>query len=107
MTNEGSYEWKWTCQKLDDIAQSLLQCLGNTKLHCDTESNDLPEEPLDKNVIENDDVQLNSSLEPQHSVESRDLGADSASLQVLAEETRKQFHPSETIETKENKKCTQ
>ena len=103
MTNEGCNEWKWTCQKLDDLAKSLLQCLGNTKLHCDTESNDLLEEPLDI-VIENDDVQQNSSLESQHNVRSRDLGADSASLQVLTEETRKHLHPSETIETNEYSK---
>ena len=103
MTNEGSYEWKWTRQKLDDIAQSLIQCLGNTKLHCDTESNDLPEESLDEYIIQND-VQQNSSLEPQCSVGSRDVGADSAPLQVLTEETRKQFHPSKTIETNEYKK---
>ena len=81
MTNEGSNEWKWTRQKLDDIAQSLIQCLGNTKLHCDTESNDLPEESLDEYIIQND-VQQNSSLEPQHNVGSRDLGADTAPLQV-------------------------
>ena len=103
MINEGNNEWKWTRQKLDDIAQSLIQCLGNKQLHFVTESNDHPEESLDKYVIEND-VQQNSSLEPQHSVGSRDLGADSAPLQVLTEETRKQFHPSETIETNEYKK---
>ena len=102
MTNEGSNELKWTRQKLDDIAKSLMQCLGNTKLHCDTESNDLPEESLDEYMIENHDVQQNSSLESQHSVGSRDLGADSPPMQVVTEETRKQFHPS--IETNEYKK---
>ena len=100
MTNEGSNEWKWTRQKLDDIAKSLMQCLRNKTLFCDTESNDLPEESLDEYMIEND-VQQNSSLD---SVGSRDLGADSAPLQVLKEETRKQFHPSTTIEKNEYKK---
>ena len=104
MTNEGSNEWKWTRQKLDHIAQSLIQCLWNKKLHCDTESNDLPEELLNKHVIENDYVTHDSSLEPQHSVGSRDLGADSAPLQVLTDITRKQFQPSETIETNEDNK---
>ena len=100
MTNEGCNEWKWTCQKLDDIAKSLMQCLGNTKLHCDTESNDLPEESLDEHTIKNDGQQ-NSSLESQHSVGSRDLGADRP---PMTEETRKQFHPSETFETNEIQK---
>ena len=103
MTNEGRNEWKWTCQKLDDIAKSLMQCLGNTKLHCDTESNDLPEESLDEHTI-NNDGQQNSSLESQHSVGSSDLGADRPPMQVLTEETRKQFHPSETFETNEIQK---
>ena len=100
MTNEGRNEWKWTCQKLDDIAKSLMQCLGNSKLHCDTESNDLPEESLDEHTIKNDGQQ-NSSLESQHSVGSRDLGADRPLMQVVTEET---FHPSETFETNEIQK---
>ena len=99
MTNEGHNEWKWTCQKLDDIAKSLMQCLGNTKLHCDTESNDLPEELLDEHMIKNEGQQ-NSSLESEHSVGSH----DNPSMQVLTEETRKQFHPSETFETNEIQK---
>ena len=103
MTNEGSNEWKWTCQKLDDIAKSLMQCLGNTKLHCDTESNDLPEESLHEHMIKNDGQQ-NSSLESQHSVGSQDLGADCPSMQVLTEETRKQFHRSDTFVTNEIQK---
>ncbi|KAL5491840.1 hypothetical protein EMCRGX_G017205 [Ephydatia muelleri] len=103
MTNEGSNEWKWTCQKLDDIAKSLMQCLGNTKLHSDTESNDLPEQSLDEHMIKNDGQQ-NLSLESQHSVGSRDLGADRPPMQVLTEETRKQFHPSETIEKNDTQK---
>ena len=104
MTNEGSNEWKWTCQKLDDIAKSLIQCLGNTKLYCDAESNELPEESLHDYTIEID-VHQNSSLEPQLSVETCDLGADCATLQVLTEETvRKKFHPSEIIDTNEYKK---
>ena len=100
MTNEGRNEWKWTCQKLDDIAKSLMQCLGNTKLHRDTESNDLPEESLHEHMIKNDGQQ-NSSLE---SVGSSDLGADRPPMQVLTEDTRKQFHPSETFETNEIQK---
>ena len=29
MTNEESNEWKWSVQKLDDIAKTLLQCLNS------------------------------------------------------------------------------
>ena len=32
MTNEKNNEWKWTVQRLDDIAKALLRCLGNSQL---------------------------------------------------------------------------
>ena len=86
-----------------DLPKIRMQCLGNTKLHCDTESNDLPEESLHEHMIKNDGQQ-NSSLESQHSVGSSDLGADRPPMQVLTEERRKQFHPSETFETNEIQK---
>ena len=82
------------------IPNSMLR---QYKITCDTESNDLPEEPLDEHMIKNDGQQ-NFSLESQHSVGSWDLDADRPPMQVLTEETRKQFHPSETFETDEYKK---
>ena len=33
VTSEGSNEWKWTIQGLDDIAKTLLQCLDSKLLH--------------------------------------------------------------------------
>ena len=34
MTNEEKNVWRWTVQKLDDIAKTLLQCLDNQLLQC-------------------------------------------------------------------------
>ena len=42
--NEENNEWRWTVQKLDDIAKALLQCLNNQLLQCE-EAIDEKEEP--------------------------------------------------------------
>ena len=44
MTNEENNEWRWSVQKLDDIAKTLLQCLDNELLH------------LENKVMENPNV---------------------------------------------------
>ena len=38
MTNEEQNVWRWTVQKLDDIAKTLLQCLDNQLLRCERET---------------------------------------------------------------------
>ena len=45
MTNEEKDVWRWTVQKLDDIAKMLLQCLDNQLLQCEKEVIDVREEP--------------------------------------------------------------
>ena len=37
MTNEENNVWRWTVQKLDDIAKALVLCLDNQLLHCEKE----------------------------------------------------------------------
>ena len=103
MTNEGKNEWKWTHQKLDDIAKSIIKCLHNTRLQFKLESNDRPKESCHKLTIDNN-VQQNSSLELQYSAESHDLGAENVPLQVLTDAERDLIHTPESIETPEHKK---
>ena len=47
MTNEEKNVWRWTVQKLDDIAKTLLLCLDNQLLQCEKETiyMDVREEP--------------------------------------------------------------
>ena len=52
LTNEESNTWRWTVQKLDDIAKTLLQCLDNKLLQFENENVDLEDAPLYENRIE-------------------------------------------------------
>ena len=45
MTNEEDKVWRWTVQKLDDIAKTLLQCLDNQLLQGVKEVIGVREEP--------------------------------------------------------------
>ena len=59
MTNEESNEWKWSTQKLDDIAKALLLCLDNKLLQSETERSDSLDTAQHENTIET--LQLNSN----------------------------------------------
>ena len=45
ITNEENSGWRWTVQKLHDIAKTLLLCLDNKLLHCEKEIVNVREEP--------------------------------------------------------------
>ena len=96
ITNEGSSEWKWICQKLDDIAKSLLHCLENIKLQCEIESSDFQEVSINESIAEND-VQQNSNVEQPDGAKPQYLEADKSSSQVLREKTSDPSHPTERI----------
>ena len=90
-------EWKRNCQKLDDIAKSLLQSLDNIKLQCEIESSDLQEISINESSVEND-LQPNSNVEQHDVVKPQHLEGDKTSSQVLRDKTFDPIHPTEQIE---------
>ena len=70
MTNEENKEWRWTVQKLDDMAKALLRCFDNKQLQCEIKSSGILITPVNISTtsIQND-LQQKQNAEPQNSVE--------------------------------------
>ena len=89
MTNEESNEWKWSTQKLDDIAKALLLCLDNKLLQSETERSDSLDTAQHENTIET--LQLNSKLKEQEGAKPQDFDESQ-------EGTSDSMHHSEFVE---------
>ena len=106
MTNEGNNEWKWSVQKLDDIAKALLRCFGNKQLQTETKSSHLPIASVNSTSIENN-VHQNTTAEPQQSAEPLAVqDMDTAPPPRVQEKTSNPIHPATVIESSSPIACS-
>ena len=105
VTNEEKNEWKWTVQKLDDVAKTLLQCLDNKQLQYENESNDSLN-TFHSVPLEHQGMQQNTHLEQQECSESQNLDAVAVNAQprVSKEETSNPIHCREVVGKNQPKK---
>ena len=112
MTNEENNEWKWTVQKLDDIAKALLLCLDNKQLQGKSTFSDVLKTSGNRRTMENDfpsvsmkyhDVQQNPNVEQQESTESHNFGVHNTPSQALEKEASSPIRFTEPIETNQQK----